>query len=168
MTALPWPDQTFDLLTGFNSFQYAHEFVKALSEARRVANAGAHVVIALWGKDEDCEATAILRAVCPLLPSPPPGAPGPLALGEDGVLERLTAEAGLAPGAGVAVDCPWIFPDLETALRANLTAGPMIRVINHAVEDAVRASLSGALKPVRLADGSYRVENKVRYMITTA
>jgi ubiquinone/menaquinone biosynthesis C-methylase UbiE len=94
MTALPWPDHTFDLLTGFNSFQYAHDFVKALSEARRVTKPGAYVVIALWGRDEDCEATAILRAVGPLLSAPPPGAPGPLALGEDGLLERLATEAG--------------------------------------------------------------------------
>jgi SAM-dependent methyltransferase len=168
MTALPWPDHTFDLVTGFNSFQYAHDFVQALSEARRVVKPGAHVVIALWGKDEDCEATAILRAIGPLLPPPPPGAPGPLALGQDGLLERLATEAGLTPSVWVAVDCPWVFPDLETTLQANLSAGPMIRVINHAGEDAVRAALTEALKPFRLSDGSYRLENKFRYMTTTA
>jgi hypothetical protein len=109
-----------------------------------------------------------LRAIGPLPPPPPPGAPGPLALGQDGLLERLVIEAGLAPGVWVAVDCPWVFPDLETALQANLSAGPMIRAINYAGEDTVRAALTEALKSFRLLDGSYRLENKFRYMITTA
>jgi SAM-dependent methyltransferase len=168
MTALPWLDHTFDLVTGFNSFQYAHNFVQALGEARRVAKFGAHVVIALWGRDEDCEGVAIVRAAGPLLPPPPPGAPRPLALGQDGLLERLATEAGLAPGAWVTVDCPWVFPDLETALQANLSAGPMIRAINHVGEAAVRAALTEALTPFRLSDGTYHLENKFRYMLTTA
>src|SRR5262245_17283913 len=89
MTALPWPDHTFDLVTGFNAFQYAHDFIQALSEARRVVKPGAHVTIALWGKDEDCEAVATIRASAPLLPPPPPGAPGPLAFGQDELVESL-------------------------------------------------------------------------------
>jgi hypothetical protein len=44
----------------------------------------------------------------------------------------------------------------------------MIRAINHAGEEAVRAAETEALKPFRLSDGSYRMENKFRYMITTA
>lgn len=168
MVELPWPDHTFDLVTGFNSFQYAHDFVKALGEAKRVAKPGAHVIIALWGRDEDCEAVATIRALAPLLPPPPPGAPGPLALGQDGLVERLATEAGLTPGEWVSVDCPWVYPDLETALKATISAGPMIRAINHAGEEAVRAAETEALKPFRLSDGSYRMENKFRYMITTA
>jgi SAM-dependent methyltransferase len=168
MTTLPWPDHTFDLVTGFNSFQYAHDFIQALREARRVVKPGAHVVVALWGKDEDCEAVATIRAIAPLLPPPPPGAPGPLALGQDGLVERLATEAGLTPGVWVSVDCPWVYADLETALRATLSAGPMIRAINYAGEDAVRAAEVEALKPFQLSDGSYRLENKFRYMVTSA
>jgi SAM-dependent methyltransferase len=168
MTALPWSDDAFDLVTGFNSFQYAHDFVQALREAKRVAKPGAHVVIALWGKDEDCEAVATIRALAPLLPPPPPGAPGPLALGQDGLVEGLASEAGLTTGTWISVDCPWVYSDLDMALRATLSAGPMIRAINHLGEEAVRAAEAEALRPFRLADGSYRMENKFRYMITTA
>jgi hypothetical protein len=126
------------------------------------------VVIALRGKDGDCEATAVLRAIGPLLPPPPPGAPGPLALGQDGLLERLATEVGLTPGAWVAVECPWVFSNLETALQANPSAGPTNRAINHAGEDIVRAALTEALKPFRLSDGGYRLENKVRSTVATA
>jgi len=168
MVELPWSDHTFDLVTGFNSFQYANDFVQALREARRVVKPGAHVVIALWGKDEDCEAVATIRALGPLLPPPPPGAPGPLALGQDGLVERLAKEAALTLGSWISVDCPWVYSDLDAALRATLSAGPMIRAINYAGEDAVRAAETEALKPFRLSDSSYRMENKFRYMLTTA
>jgi SAM-dependent methyltransferase len=33
---LPWPDRTFDVVTGFNAFQFAADFVVALAEDRRV------------------------------------------------------------------------------------------------------------------------------------
>ena len=42
---LPFPDNVFDLVSGFNSFQYAGNPAVALREARRVAKAGARVVV---------------------------------------------------------------------------------------------------------------------------
>jgi ubiquinone/menaquinone biosynthesis C-methylase UbiE len=38
MESLPWNDDTFDLVTGFNSFFFADDMVGALREAGRVAN----------------------------------------------------------------------------------------------------------------------------------
>jgi ubiquinone/menaquinone biosynthesis C-methylase UbiE len=39
MEQLPWGDDRFDLVTGFNSF-FANDIVAALREASRVAKAG--------------------------------------------------------------------------------------------------------------------------------
>jgi ubiquinone/menaquinone biosynthesis C-methylase UbiE len=80
MEELPYSNHTFDVVTGFNSFQFAANPVKALQEARRVARIGAPVAIAVWGKREDTEGFALLAALGSLLPPPPPGAPGPFAL----------------------------------------------------------------------------------------
>src|SRR6188474_2671905 len=44
MEALPWEDDTFDLVTGFNAFFFANDMVAALREAGRVAKPGARVV----------------------------------------------------------------------------------------------------------------------------
>jgi len=41
MEALPHDDDTFDLVTGFNSFFFANDIAAALREARRVAIRGA-------------------------------------------------------------------------------------------------------------------------------
>ena len=43
--ALPWPDKTFDVVTGFSTFQFADDHVAALAEARRVSRGQVWVVI---------------------------------------------------------------------------------------------------------------------------
>src|SRR5207245_559195 len=40
MEALPYPDAGFDVVTGFNSFQFAGDTVHALREAARVTRSG--------------------------------------------------------------------------------------------------------------------------------
>jgi ubiquinone/menaquinone biosynthesis C-methylase UbiE len=44
MEELPFADGTFDVVTGFNSFQYASSPVAAVKEAKRVARKGGYVV----------------------------------------------------------------------------------------------------------------------------
>jgi SAM-dependent methyltransferase len=91
---LPFADAAFDVVTGFNSFQYAGDRVRALSEAKRVAKPGGVVIAAVWGDRARCEMAAYLEALGKLVP-PPPGAPGPWALSEEGALEALAERAGL-------------------------------------------------------------------------
>ena len=73
---LPFIDQTFDVVTGFNSFQYAGNPTITLSEARRVTKPGGSVVIITWGDPEGMEATALIGALRPLMPPPPPKSGG--------------------------------------------------------------------------------------------
>jgi len=168
MEDLPFADQTFDIVTGFNSFQYAANPVNALKEARRVAKPGAKILIAVWGKPDHCEAVPFLKALGSLMPPPPPGAPGPFALSEDGALEALASQAGLTPVAAHDVDTMWNFPDLETALRGLLAGGPAVKAIHHSGEERVRDAAANAINPYRMADGSYRLENQFRYLVTRA
>ena len=69
---LPFNDETFDVVTGFNSFQYAGDFEAALTEAKRVLKQGGRLVIGIWDKPELSQATQILKAIGSLLPPPPP------------------------------------------------------------------------------------------------
>ncbi len=166
MEELLYPNQAFDLVTGFSSFQFAANPVAALKEASRVSRTGS-VVIAVFGKPEKSESTAYIAAMGALLPPPPPGAPGPFALSVDGALEALAQKAGLTPGHVETVDCPWDYPDDETALRGLLSSGPAIRASQARGDDVVRQAILNALAPYKTGTGGYHLSNSFRYMVAT-
>jgi SAM-dependent methyltransferase len=157
MAQLPYADDSFDLVTGFNSFQYAANPVTALRESRRVARRGGAVVAMIWGTAQECEPAAYLAALGALLPPPPPGAPGPFALSQPGGLESLVSGAGLTAGERRVVSCPWEFPDEATLLRGMLSAGPAARAIAHSGEAASREAVLASCAPFRRSDGSYQL-----------
>lgn len=168
MEELPYGDKTFDVVTGFNSFQYAGDPVNALREAGRVAQSGAPVVIAVWGKAEDCDFAGYADALFSFFPPPPPGAPGPWALSQEGALEAMATEAGLKPTRVEDVDCPFIIPDETTSWRALLSPGPAVLAIQTAGEPAVREAVAKAIAPFRKANGGYEFKNKFRYLVAAA
>jgi SAM-dependent methyltransferase len=168
METLPFEDESFDVVTGFNSFQYAPRPSKALAEAARVVRRGGAVFVAAWGDPAECEALGYLQAVGSFLPPPPPGTPGPLALSDPEALTRFVRAAGLSPRELADVDMPFVYADLETALRGTLSAGPAARAIAEAGEGPVREAVAKSLAPFRLSSGGYRLENRFRYLISDA
>jgi hypothetical protein len=109
-----------------------------------------------------------VKSLGALLPPPPPDAPGPFALSAGGVLEQLAASAGLAVTERAEVATAWEYPDEETALRGLLAAGPAVRAIEVAGEEAVRAGTREALAPFRTRGGAYRLENTFVYVVAGA
>src|SRR5947208_11792752 len=89
---LPYDDASFDVVTGFNSFQYAAHPAVALAEARRVARPEGRVLLLNWAPAKLCQAVGYLMALGALMPPPPPGAPGPFALSDVGALTALFGE----------------------------------------------------------------------------
>jgi SAM-dependent methyltransferase len=165
MEDLPWPDNTFDVVTGFNAFQYAADVVNALREARRVARPGGRVAMAVLGRPEHCEIVAVAAALSKFLSPPPPGAPGPFALSAPGRLEALLEQAGLAPLSSGEVDCPFELPDLETAVRGHMSSAPAAVAIRQAGAEAVQHAIAESLAPFRTSEGGYRQRNTFRYVI---
>jgi SAM-dependent methyltransferase len=165
---LPYPDDSFDAVTAFNSVQYAADPVSALRELRRVATPNAPVGLVTWGTAEQCESRVILAAIGGLLPPPPAGAGGPFALSEPGNLEALAESAGLTPQDAGDVPTPFIYPDLATAVRAQLSSGPARRAIEYAGERATRDALTAAFAGSRRPDGTYRQDNSFRYLVARA
>jgi SAM-dependent methyltransferase len=165
---LPFADATFDLVTGFNSFQYAADPKSALGEARRVAKPGAPVVIMTWGRPEGMEAASLVAALRPLMPPPPPGAPGPFALSDETALRAFAEAAGLTPVELMDVDSPWVYADLATALRGLGSSGVAARAAGNSSKEAVDDAHATALAPFVQADGSYRIGATFRCLITKA
>jgi Methyltransferase domain len=114
---LPWRDESFDLVTGFNAFQFAGDFVAALTEAGRARR----VAICSWGRIEDRQVHAILAPLREVEPPPQDTSPyDPPPIGEPGVLEDLARRAGLDPERADEVEVPYEFPDRPTLERSLL------------------------------------------------
>jgi SAM-dependent methyltransferase len=162
---LPFDSGSFDVVTGFNSFQYATRPAAALAEAVRVLAPGGCVLYLNWAPAEQCEAGAYLGAIGKLLPPPPPGAPGPFALSDSEAIVRVFGEAGLDVASTADVTVHWAYPDQATAIAGLMAAGPIVRAIHHAGEDAVVAATTDFLEPFRTDNGGYRITNVFRYAI---
>jgi SAM-dependent methyltransferase len=165
---LPFGNAGFDVVTGFNSFQYAAHPVEALREAKRVAVPGATVIIMTWSEPAGMPAAQLVAALKPFLPPPPPGAPGPFALSDRSALEAFAAKAGLEPFEVLDVDCPWMFPDLPTARRGFGSTGVAAKARAHSGETAVEQANEAALSSFRQPDGSYRIGASFRCLFARA
>ncbi len=165
MEELPFADQTFDVVTGFNSFQYAGNAVVALAEARRVTKADGSVIIMTWGDPEGMEAASLVAAMRPLMPPPPPGAPGPFALSDEAALRQFAANANLEPVEVFDIDSPFIYADEAAAIRGLNSSGVAARAMENTSEQAVTEAHAGAIAPFRQSDGSYRIEASFRCLL---
>ncbi len=163
---LPYADKSFDIVTGFNSFQFAGNPAAALSEARRVTKPGGVVAIVTWGKPEGMEAASIITSLKELMPPPPPGAPGPFALSDETALRNFAVSGGLKPGEVFDIPCVLDYPDLATALRGLNSSGIAARAMENSSEQAVSAAHEKALAPFRQKDdGSYKAKAMFRCLL---
>jgi len=167
MEELPYPDGKFNLVTGINSFQYSGSIANALREAKRVAQRGAQVAIAVWGKPEDCDAAPVMQVIGSFLP-PPPDASDRKPLYSNGTIEALAKEAGLNSGITEEVVCLWDFADEQTALRAILSAGITSLAIQRAGEQAVREAIRNVIQPFKKPNGRYQFRNTFLLLISRA
>ena len=165
LEALPFADFSFDVVTGFNSVQYAGNPGVALTEARRVAKPDGRVVVATWGEPDGMPAATVVTALRRLLPPPPPGAPGPFALSDEAALRKFAEDAGLRPVEVFDVGSAFHYPDLDTGVRALNSTGVAARAMETSSEEAVSEAHRGALMPFRQADGSYHVAASFRCLL---
>lgn len=152
--ALPWADDSFDVVTGFSAFQFADDKVRALREARRVSRGPVAVVIP--SRVPESGITSVFKPVFPLF------APealetmkrsGMFALSEPGKLEDVLASAGLTTYEDKEIDCRIVFADAEAAERAFLGAGPTQLAITNSGEAAVAEAVHAALEPFTDPEG---------------
>lgn len=165
MVSLPFPGDTFDVVTFFNTFFFAEDQAAALREAGRVGRAGAQIAVVVWKTPQETELTAYVAALEPLLPPEMPQINPFVAPAE---LEALARRAGVDPERSLDLDWSWEYPDLETALRGLLSPGLSTVAIAASGKKAVEESLTRALEPLRLSSGGYRIENAVHCLIARA
>lgn len=163
--SLPWPDGSFDAVTGFNSFQFARSPAAALGEARRVLGRGGKLGMVFWAPPGESEQATLMRILSSLAPPQPAGGPGPFALSAPGVAEAALEAAGLRPIDGGTVPVVVAYADREAALGAMLAGSAGPRAIAQSGAERVRQVMLDALEEFRVPTGGYQFENRFRFLI---
>lgn len=159
LEAMPFADESFDVVAGFNSFQYAGSFDNALKEAARVLKPGGRLVLGIWDKPEASDATNVLKAISSLLPPPPPGMPGPFALSEDGRIVAACKQQGLQVVFQRTVACPFLYRSKEEAVKSFMGTGPAAAAMNSHPQEKVEWVIGQAMKPYEVAEGMHFLQN---------
>lgn len=152
--ALPWPDDAFDAVTGFNCFQFADDKNRALAEAARVSMGVVAVVVP--SRVEDSGIPVVFKQLFPLFPAEALESmkqSGMFALSAPGTLEDALDAVGFSIDEDKEIETPIRFHDMQTALRAFVGAGPMAIAIQHSGEATVTEATRAALEPFTANDG---------------
>jgi len=159
MEALPFAASRFEIVTGFNSFQFAADPIRALSEAGRVCRPDGTIFLLAWGKPEECELmTMVMRHVMALLPDSRSGADVPIA--DPARIEVALRAAGIAAGESGEFSGELVYPNAGTALRALLSAGITVRAAQIAGEAWVSDVIRAGLGPATRSDGTVAFNNR--------
>lgn len=173
MEDLPWRDDSFNVVTGFNSFFIAADMIGALREARRVARPRGTLALTIFGRPEQCDSTTLFALMRQLVEGKSAqsgesaSASKPPALHAEDVILGFAREAGLQP-----TDCGYFqfteeHPNTETMVRGMLAAPPGRKAALATSADEVREALTDAVQPRVSPNGAVRLREEVRYLIAT-
>jgi len=147
--SLPWPDGTFDVVVGFSTFQFADDHASALREASRVSRGS--VWVAIPTQLADSGIPQVFAWLIELFPAEVPASlknSGMYALSAPERLEELLETTGLRARTDDVVESTVVFPNIDTAVRAFLSAGATALAIQHSGRRAVEQALTEALRPL--------------------
>ena len=168
MEALPYDDDTFDLVCGFSSFFFANDIVAAVREAGRVAKAGAPVVIQVWGPHERNDLEAMKQIARPFMPPRPADAPPEPDYAKPGALEDIATDAGLDPERAFDTTWSYGYADEDTVRRALVAPAGIAVLAGADREEELKDAIVNGLATHRAPDGSYRLQNTFHSLIARA
>ena len=166
--ALPYEDRSFDVVTAFNSLQFAGDPLAVLAGVGRVTRPAGRVYVLVWGREQHTDLLAVMKALHPLVPPRPAGSAGPFALSPPGVLEDLAARGGWTEIETGYLGLPYEYPDQATMLRAQCSSAPAVLAARTSGQAAVEHAITTALAPYRTASGGFRLKTEYRYLTATA
>ena len=154
------PDAAYDVVLCREGLMFALEPGRAVAEIRRVLRPGGRVAVAVWAaRERNPWLGLVMDAVSAQTgaPVPPPGIPGPFALGDADELQRLLDDAALADVRVEELAIP-----LRTASfdewwgRTSALAGPLSAILATmpaAAMQALRERAREAARPYETASG---------------
>jgi SAM-dependent methyltransferase len=155
------PDGSYDVVLCREGLMFAVEPARAVSEMRRVLRSHGRVAVAVWAeKSANPWLGLLLDAITEVtgVVVPPPGGPGPFALGDSDRLATLFNEAGFTDLILDTVAAPVRAPSFDAWWeRTRRVAGPAVMVLNsvdESTQERVRETLRAAVGQYSAADGA--------------
>lgn len=166
MFALPFDDDSFDVVTSFNGIWKGCD--AALSEARRVLAPNGRLGVTFWGSREHLGLVPFFLKLVELSPSSHVDATREQgATGRPGVIEDMLDATGfeLTERGVVTVVNEW--PDVETAVRALAAAGPAVPAIAAVGYDGFCDAVREVVAPLHDERVGIRISSEIGWVTAT-
>jgi SAM-dependent methyltransferase len=159
MFALPWADDSFDVITSFNGIWGG--CTDALCEARRVLREGGRIGLTFWGPGSRLDLRDWFIALGTSTPAVAEELMSLANIGSPGVVEEMLTVAGFTDVVRTAASAVLEFPDESTTWRALRSPGVVLPALEEIGEAALRERLMAAVEKCRADDGTYRIVNEL-------
>ncbi|MGH2499292.1 MAG: class I SAM-dependent methyltransferase [Candidatus Limnocylindria bacterium] len=162
LQVLPWAADTFDVITGFNSFFYAEDLPHALREAHRVARPAARLAMTAFGRPENSDFAPLFELLAEAVPA--------FAVEDDQTppLEALLTGAGFIVELAEYRQSPETYPDMDTVVRGYLAIGPLRHAVRAIGEEQVADFMRTAFASRVRSDGSVNLVDEYRLLLARA
>lgn len=162
--ALPFANETFDVVIAQNSLQFTENPVKALRELDRVKKNGSPIGIACFAAPEYSDFATIGAAVRKLFTNPPVFE-GPFSLSPPDTLHRVIADAGLSIVESADHNLPREFESFEEFWQGQAGTGATRYSVRELGEDLVKSTMAKAMEQFMDAQGRIRMNNRFHTVI---
>jgi ubiquinone/menaquinone biosynthesis C-methylase UbiE len=137
---LAQPDAAYDVVTSSFALMYCYDALAALGHLARVVRPGGRVMTLVWGRHDRVwwspsidiveSRAGYYSSVCPMM----------FFYGLPGVLPRMLGQVGLEVEAGLSLDAPIRFGDVDEAVACAILAGPLAGLFQNRLDDEARRS----------------------------